>query len=158
MGVTAEEYLGQWDADRRFNLPETTAGTVRLDVAAHDCTDHWYLTVADQHVQVSRSADDADLVIRADRQVFDQMVSGELHPGAALLRHELTVQGDMRLLMVLRRIFAGPSGARHPRELGRAAVASRASGGRADADDPRRGVADASASGRGTADAREGRP
>ncbi|MDG4780274.1 SCP2 sterol-binding domain-containing protein [Micromonospora sp. WMMD961] len=125
MGVTAEEYLQQLDAGRRPDLPETTAGTLRLDVRGDGCTDHWFLTVSDQHVQVSRSADDADLVVRMDRWVFDRMVKGELHPGAAMLRNELTMQGDMRLLLVLRRIFAGPADARHPRELGRAALAAR---------------------------------
>ncbi|MGW3784275.1 SCP2 sterol-binding domain-containing protein [Micromonospora chokoriensis] len=125
MGATAEQYLQQLDDGRRPDLPETTVGTLRLDVRSDGCTDHWYLRVADQRVQVTRSADDADLVVRADRWVFDSMVSGELHPGAAMLRNELTMQGDMRLLLVLRRIFAGPAGARHPRELGRAALAGR---------------------------------
>ncbi|WFE49270.1 SCP2 sterol-binding domain-containing protein [Micromonospora sp. WMMD1155] len=126
MGATAEQYLRQLDAGRRPDLPETTAGTLRLDVRGDGFTDHWYLTVADQHVRVTRSADDADLVVRADRWVFDRMVNGELHPGAAMLRNELTMRGEMRLLLVLRRIFAGPADARHPRELGRAALAGRA--------------------------------
>ena len=75
---------------------------------------------------MARSANDAELVVRADRSVVDQMVNGELHPGAALLRNELSVQGNIQLLMLLRRIFPGPTGARHPRELGRAALARRA--------------------------------
>ncbi|MFI6780262.1 SCP2 sterol-binding domain-containing protein [Micromonospora sp. NPDC050276] len=125
MGATVDQYLQQLDAGRRPELPETTTGTVRLDVRSGGCTDHWYLTIADQHVGVSRSADDADLVIRADRAIFDRMARGELHPGGSLLRNELTVQGDMRLLMPLRRIFSGPTGARHPRELGRAALVGR---------------------------------
>ncbi|MFG2046786.1 SCP2 sterol-binding domain-containing protein [Micromonospora sp. NPDC048935] len=125
MGATAAQYLQQLDAGRRPDLPETTAGTLRLDVRGDGCTEHWYLTVRDQHVHVTRSADDADLVIRADHLVFDRMVRGELHPGAALLRNELTLQGNMHLLMVLRRIFAAPAHARHPRELGRAALARR---------------------------------
>jgi putative sterol carrier protein len=125
MGATTEQYLQQLDTGRRPDLPETTSGTVRLDVRSDGCTDHWYLTIADQHVRVTRSADDADLVVRADRSVFDRMVRGDLHPGAGLLRNALTVHGDMRLLMLLRRIFSGPSGARHPREVGRAALAGR---------------------------------
>ncbi|MET8090431.1 SCP2 sterol-binding domain-containing protein [Micromonospora sp. NPDC005220] len=128
MGATAEQYLQQLDTGRRSDLPETTAGTLRLDVRDNGSTDHWYLTISDQQVQVARSADEADLVVGADRWVFDRMVNGQLHPGVALLRNELTVQGNMQLLMLLRRIFKGPSGARHPRELGRAAMAARASG------------------------------
>ncbi|MEU8156495.1 SCP2 sterol-binding domain-containing protein [Micromonospora sp. NPDC048986] len=126
MGATAEQYLRQLDTGRRPDLPETTAGTLRLDVRDDGSTDHWYLTIADQRVRVARSADDAELVVRADRAVFDRMASGGLHPGAGLLRNELTVQGNMQLLMLLRRIFPGPDGARHPHELGRAALAGRA--------------------------------
>ncbi|MCG5473206.1 SCP2 sterol-binding domain-containing protein [Micromonospora sp. LAH09] len=128
MRTTAEQYLRQVDAGRRPDLPETTAGTLRLDVRGDGCTDHWYLTISDQRIHVTRAADDADLVVRADRSVVDQMVNGELHPGAALLRNELTVQGNIQLLMLLRRVFPGPAGARHPRELGRAALARRGRG------------------------------
>ncbi|MBM0203573.1 SCP2 sterol-binding domain-containing protein [Micromonospora sp. STR1s_5] len=148
MGATAEQYLRQLDTGRRPDLPETTAGTLRLDVRDDAGTDHWYLTIADQQVRVARSADDADLVVRADRWVFDLMVNGQLHPGAALLRNELTLQGNMQLLMLLRRIFAGPSGARHPRDLGQTAMAARASD---------RNTVAAQASGRSVTDAREQR-
>ncbi|MET8231522.1 SCP2 sterol-binding domain-containing protein [Micromonospora sp. NPDC005298] len=126
MGTTVARYLQQVDDGRRPNLPETTAGTLRLDVrGGGGCTEHWYLTVADQHVQVTRSAEVADLVVRADRAVFDRLANGSAHIAAALLRNDLTVRGDLRLLTLLRRIFPGPEGARHPRELGRAALAGR---------------------------------
>ena len=64
MGATAEQYLRQLDAGRRPDLPETTAGTLRLDVRDDGSTDHWYLTIADQQVRVARSTEDADLVVR----------------------------------------------------------------------------------------------
>ncbi|MEU7841955.1 SCP2 sterol-binding domain-containing protein [Micromonospora sp. NPDC049114] len=123
MDTTAARFLQDLDGSRRPDLAETTAGTLRLDMRGEGCTDHWYLTVADQHVRVTRSADDADLLVRADRAVFDQLASGQLHLAEALLRNELTVRGDMALLMLLRRIFPGPADARHPRALGRAALA-----------------------------------
>jgi putative sterol carrier protein len=125
MGATIAEHLRQLGAGRRTDLPDTTAGTMRLDAGEDGHTEHWYLTVADQHVRVTRSGDDAELVIRATPAVFDRLASGESHVATALLRNELTVQGNLRLLMLLRRIFPGPAGARHPRELGRAAIAGR---------------------------------
>ena len=76
MGTTAAQFLQHLDAGRRPDLPEATAGTLRLDMREDGCTDHWYLTVADQQVRVTRSADDADLVVRADRAVFDQLANG----------------------------------------------------------------------------------
>ncbi|MGK5739486.1 SCP2 sterol-binding domain-containing protein [Micromonospora sp. URMC 103] len=129
MGTTAADYLAALTPGRRPDLPEATAGTLRLDAREDGRTDHWYLTVADQQVEVSRSSEDADLVVRAPRAVFDRLANGGVHVSEALLRNDLTVQGNIRLLMLLRRIFPGPADARHPRALGRAATTGRAGAG-----------------------------
>ncbi|NJP34341.1 SCP2 sterol-binding domain-containing protein [Micromonospora thermarum] len=105
------------EEDIHPDLPETTAGTVRLDARADGRTEHWYLTIADQRVAVTRSTAEADLVVRADRAVLDRIAAGTLHPAAALGRNDLTVRGDIRLFMMLRRLFPGPPGARHPRDV-----------------------------------------
>ncbi|MFC3501645.1 SCP2 sterol-binding domain-containing protein [Micromonospora krabiensis] len=123
------DYLRKLGPGRRLDLPEATAGTVRLDAREDGHTEHWYLTIADQHVDVGRSSDDADLVVRADRAVFDDLAAGQLHVSAALLRNDLTVQGDIRLLMMLRRIFPGPPDARDPRTVGRAVLEGRVAPG-----------------------------
>ncbi|MEU5908175.1 SCP2 sterol-binding domain-containing protein [Micromonospora sp. NPDC047467] len=125
MATTAAQFLQRLDTRRRPDLPETTAGTLRLDIRSDGCTEHWYLTIADQHVRVTRSADDAELVVSASREIFDQLANGQMHLAVALLRNELKVRGNLALLMMLRRIFPGPAGARHPRELGQAALARR---------------------------------
>lgn len=126
MTTPAVEMIGRLESGRHPDLPETTAGTVRLDAREDGRTEHWYLTIAHQRIRVKRCADEADLVLRADRDVFDRIATGQLHPGAALGRNDLTVRGDIRLFMMLRRLFPGPPGARHPREV---AGASRAAAG-----------------------------
>ncbi|MEV1333274.1 SCP2 sterol-binding domain-containing protein [Micromonospora costi] len=128
MARSAAEYLTALEPGRRPELPDTTAGTLRLDARENGRTEHWYLTVADQHVQVSRSAEDADVVIRADRAVFDRLAAGDTHISSALLRNDVTVQGNLRLVPLLRRIFPGPAAARHPRELGRHGARRRTGG------------------------------
>ncbi|MEU4477530.1 SCP2 sterol-binding domain-containing protein [Micromonospora sp. NPDC023966] len=117
MSASAAEYLARQVAGPHPDLPETTAGTVRLDLRDGARTDHWYLTIDHQEVRVDRLADEAELVIGADREVFDRIASGRLNPAAALLRNDLTAQGNLRLLLTLRRLFPGPPGARHPREV-----------------------------------------
>ncbi|MEH0935781.1 SCP2 sterol-binding domain-containing protein [Micromonospora psammae] len=119
MASPVTEQLERLDPARRPDLPETTAGTLRLDLRDDGHTEHWYLTIHDQRVTVSRSAEEAELVVSADRSAFDRLATGQTHVAAALVRNEISVRGDMRLLMALRRIFPGPAGARHPRELGR---------------------------------------
>ncbi|SBT37456.1 SCP2 sterol-binding domain-containing protein [Micromonospora auratinigra] len=116
MGASAAEHLARRVAGRHPELPETTAGTLRLDLREEGRTEHWYLTIDRQDVGVSRSAEEAQLVVRADRDVFDRLAAGRLHLAAALLRNDLTVQGDIRLLMTLRRLFPGAPDARHPRD------------------------------------------
>ncbi|MEU5564263.1 SCP2 sterol-binding domain-containing protein [Micromonospora musae] len=128
MGTTAAEHLRTLTPERRPGLPDTMAGTLRLDAYQDGWTEHWYLTVVDQRIEVSRSADDADLVVRAHRSVFDRLAAGELRASAAMLRNDLTVQGDMRLFVVLRRVFPGPGDARHPREAARQLAAESATG------------------------------
>ncbi|MER7457858.1 SCP2 sterol-binding domain-containing protein [Micromonospora sp. NPDC126480] len=124
MMTPAAKLIERLESGRHPDLPETTAGTVRLDARSDGRTEHWYLTIADQRIRVRRCSDEADLVLRADRAVFDRIATGELHPAAALGRNDLTVQGDIRLFMILRRLFPGPPGARHPREVARASRAS----------------------------------
>ncbi|MFD0784034.1 SCP2 sterol-binding domain-containing protein [Micromonospora azadirachtae] len=129
MGTTAVEQLLALTPERRPGIPETLNGTLRLDAYENGSTQHWYLTVNDQHVQVSRSADHADLVLRAHRTVFDRLAAGELRAPAAMLRNDLTVEGDMRLFVVFRRLFSGQGDARHPREAARQ-LAADPTGGR----------------------------
>lgn len=117
MVTSAGRYLERSVAGRHPDLPETTSGTVRLDISEDGQTEHWYLTLDRQNVEVTRSVENADLVVRADRAVFDRLAAGESHIGSALLRNEVTVQGNLKLLMSLRRIFPGPASARHPRDL-----------------------------------------
>ncbi|MET8838205.1 SCP2 sterol-binding domain-containing protein [Micromonospora sp. NPDC004540] len=120
MSASAAEYLARQLPGRHPDLPENTAGTLRLDLRDGARTDHWYLTIDHQEVRVDRLAEEADLVVRADREVFDRIAAGRLNPAAALLRNDLTAQGNLRLLLTLRRLFPGPPEARHPREVARA--------------------------------------
>lgn len=119
-GLTSgTDYLAHRVAGRYTDLPETTAGTLRLDVVEDGRTDHWYLTVADQTVRVTRSGEEAELVVRLAPDVLEALTSGQVRIGAALLRNDLTVRGRLPLLMTLRRIFPGPPDARHPRTVAR---------------------------------------
>ncbi|KKK06870.1 SCP2 sterol-binding domain-containing protein [Micromonospora sp. HK10] len=119
MGDAAADYLNDRVAGRHPDLAEYIRGTLRLDLRDGGSTEHWHLTIDRQEVRVSRSFDVADLVIRADRGVFDRIAQGREHVAAALLRNDLTVEGNLELLMTLRRIFPGPADARHPRDVAR---------------------------------------
>ncbi|RGC67501.1 SCP-2 sterol transfer family protein [Micromonospora sp. MW-13] len=117
MTATAADYLSRCVAGRHGDLPETTSGTLRLDVRDGASTEHWYLTIRDQRVEVTRSGEPADLVVAGARAAFDALAAGRSHIASALLRNDVTAQGNLRLLMSLRRLFPGPPAAHHPRHL-----------------------------------------
>jgi len=68
----------------------------------------WFVSVSDGKIAVSRANGDADCVVRTSRELFDGIASGEVNAMAALLRDELTAEGDLELLMLVQRLFPGP--------------------------------------------------
>ncbi|MFU8873819.1 SCP2 sterol-binding domain-containing protein [Micromonospora sp. SL4-19] len=131
MGGSITEHLIEQVAGRHPEIPENTAGTVRLDLHDGGSTEHWYLTIDHQDVRVARAAGDADMVVHVDREVFERIATGSPRLVSALLRNDITVQGDVRLLLTLRRLFPGPPGAQDPRGAGRGAGRTPAPGAEA---------------------------
>lgn len=56
-------------------------------------------------------------MISTQLQFFDKVTRGEANPIAALLRNEITVQGNLLLFHYFQRLLPGPPGAHDPREL-----------------------------------------
>ena len=71
-------------------------------------TRRWLVTVAGGDIAVTTGATDADCVVRADTAVFDKVVSGRVNAVAAVLRGDLEVEGDWRLLVRMQRLFPSP--------------------------------------------------
>lgn len=85
-----------------------TTGTVRFDLVDGDQVAHRLVSVHKGAIDVTSSADDADAVLRVDASVFERFVTGEANTMAAALRGELSVEGDMGLVLLLQRLFPGP--------------------------------------------------
>jgi putative sterol carrier protein len=94
---------------------------VRFDLARGEDVDHWLVAVSGGKATASHANASADCAVQADNDLFDGIARGEVNAMAALLRGELTVEGDLELLMRLQRLFPGP-----PRGSG---AASRSAGG-----------------------------
>lgn len=90
-------------------------GSARFDVVAGNRTERWLLSIEKGNVRVSRGDAAADSVLRADKASFDRMVVGELNLMAAVLRGEVAVEGDPRLVVRLQRLFPRPQGGRTQR-------------------------------------------
>jgi putative sterol carrier protein len=90
-------------------LHEAT-GSVRFDLVRGEEIDHWLVAMSVGEVTVSRANVGADCVVRTDKALFDGIASGKVNAMAALLRGELSAEGDLELLLRLQRLFPGPPG------------------------------------------------
>ena len=96
-------------------LLEKAKGSARFDVVDGKRTERWLLTIDRGDLRVSRKNAAADCVLRVDRPTFERAVSGKLNLMAAVLRGEVAVGGDPRLLVLLQRLFPRPSRRRRSR-------------------------------------------
>jgi hypothetical protein len=96
-------------------------GSARFDVVGGRRIERWLVTIDEGKIGVSHSNAAADSVLRADKASLDRVVAGELNFMAAVLRGEVTVQGDPRLLVLLQRLFPRPSDRRPQRRPSRSA-------------------------------------
>jgi putative sterol carrier protein len=103
-----ERFFAELEAREHEPLLRKATGTTRIEVVDGRRTRHWLVAVdkGDIAVQASRGA--ANCVLRADKAVFDRIVSGRLNAVAAVLRGDIAVEGDWRLLVRMQRLFPGP--------------------------------------------------
>jgi SCP-2 sterol transfer family len=81
------------------------AGTIRFELDRDQPAEHWLLRVDQGTIQVTREDAPADLTVKADRAAFNRIVSGGGGARdilAAYVRQAIMVEGDPRMLYVLR--------------------------------------------------------
>ncbi|MFE9692425.1 SCP2 sterol-binding domain-containing protein [Micromonospora sp. NPDC005806] len=110
-----EEFFAQLGRRRHEPLLAKASGTVRFEIAQGLCTEHWYVRVDRGDLTVSRENIEADAVVRASRELFDRVASGEEYILAALLRGEVSAEGRLPLLVLFERLLPGPEAARGQR-------------------------------------------
>jgi putative sterol carrier protein len=80
-------------------------GSVRVEVTKGRTTEQWLVEYDDGEITVSRRNRAADTTVRADRQLFDRIATGEMNAMAALLRGAVSAEGDLNVLVVFQRLF-----------------------------------------------------
>ena len=98
-------------------------GTTRFEIVDGKKVSRWFVTVDRGDLSVSRRHEaEADCVIRVDRALFEKIASGKVNAVAAVLRGDLAIEGDWRLLVWMQRLFPGPQ---RPRRTATAGYARR---------------------------------
>jgi putative sterol carrier protein len=80
---------------------------MRIDVV-DGRTRRWLIEIDKGNLSVTRGGGEADCVARVRKDVFDRIASGRMNAVAAVLRGELEIDGDWRLLVRMQRLFPGP--------------------------------------------------
>jgi putative sterol carrier protein len=101
-------------------LSSRVKATVRFDLErVGDGCDHWLVAIDEGTVRVSSEDRPADCTIRADKELFDRIVTGEVDMTTAVLRNQVRVEGDLMLMVVFLSLLPDRPGARDPREFAR---------------------------------------
>jgi predicted lipid carrier protein YhbT len=90
-------------------LLRKASGSTRFEVVDGKRTRRWVVTVDKGRIGVSRQAGAfPDCVFRVDKTLFDRIASGKENAVAAVLRGDVAIEGDWRLLVWMQRLFPGP--------------------------------------------------
>ncbi|MBL6277379.1 SCP2 sterol-binding domain-containing protein [Micromonospora fiedleri] len=98
------------DLDRQGYEPllAKLSGTLRFDLHEGPQTMHWLVRIDRGQIRVAREDMEADAVVGTSPGLFEDLVTGRENGLAALLRGDMTITGDARLIVQLDRIFPGP--------------------------------------------------
>jgi putative sterol carrier protein len=88
------------------------SGTIRFDLRDGKSVETWFLQFDKGDVKVSRRKAKADCVAAMDREFCDALVTGKVNGFAAALRGDISVEGEVALLLEFQRLFPGPPGVR----------------------------------------------
>jgi putative sterol carrier protein len=105
-----EEFFARLSERGHVPMFESTTATVRVELANGDGGRHWLVAINQGDVKVSHGDEAADLTIRCDRAVFDELAAGRLNPMAAFLRGAIEGEGDPSVLVRFQRLFPAPTG------------------------------------------------
>lgn len=85
-----------------------TTGTLRFDLTNGKRTERWLVSIEEGDIKVSHANRAADCVVRARRNVFDAIATGEANAMAAILRGTLSLEGKTLLAVLFQRLFPDP--------------------------------------------------
>jgi putative sterol carrier protein len=115
MTTASHEFFEQLD-DRGYEpLLAKTTGTLCVELVHGEQSDKYYITISKGAVSVSREDADVHCHVCCPMALFEQVVQGEVNAMAAVLRGDMTVDGDPGILLLFQRLLPGPPNSSHPR-------------------------------------------
>jgi putative sterol carrier protein len=98
--------------ERRGHEPllRKATGVIRFEIVDNGRSERWIVAIDHGDIEVSHRNVAGDCKVRATRELFEQIASGEVNATVAMLRGAIQAEGDWRLLVLAQRLF------RHPEE------------------------------------------
>lgn len=121
MSEPTADFFDRLGRDEAELVPRKYRGSLRFDVRRGSATERWVLIFDEGRVRVLREDQEADCIVRTDKELFDRLTQGRDGIYATMLRNRISVEGDLTLLTPLRELLPGPPQAHHPRRRGQRA-------------------------------------
>jgi putative sterol carrier protein len=104
------------ELERRGHEPllEKAKGSLRIELTDGKKAERWLVVFDRGDISVSRDSTKADCSLTADRALFAQIVRGRANAVTAILRGEVSAEGELELLFLLQRVFPTSSPPRKP--------------------------------------------
>ncbi|MEH0842646.1 SCP2 sterol-binding domain-containing protein [Micromonospora sp. CPCC 205711] len=125
MNEATEEFFASLPARAPAVLHGPVSGTIQIDLASGNRTEHWLVQLSPGEIVVNRARGPADAIWNSSAHLFERLVTGRAQGISAVLRNETTFSGNVALFLAFRRFFPDPPGARDPREVAREQVGRR---------------------------------
>jgi len=95
-------------------LLRSVSAVARFDLVSGKTTERWLLTIQKGNLSVSHRNVRADAVIRLSRDLFEAVASGRTTLLPAMLRGEVVLEGDYRLMILIRKLLRTRLAVRRP--------------------------------------------
>ncbi|GHJ46860.1 hypothetical protein Cs7R123_42020 [Catellatospora sp. TT07R-123] len=106
--TATEEFFAALGRRGHEPLLRRTRGTIRFDIGPAARPQRWLVTLDRGDIAVSRRGGKADCVVQADADSFEKIITGRDNGMAAYLRGVVIATGQLELLQLFQRMFAGP--------------------------------------------------
>lgn len=95
-------------------LVAQVSGTIMLELTDSRPDDHWLIRMDRGNITVANRPGSADVVVRMSKALFTSAVLGRSNLWTAVMRNDVSVEGDLHLLMIFQRLMPGPPNGANP--------------------------------------------
>lgn len=115
MGERLDQFFTGLEESARGRLPANRTGVVRFDfVGDQGRTTTWFVSFGNARVIVDQVGREADCVVEMHPETFERLLAGTEHTVSVLFRGVVSVEGDLSLFLLFRRLLPLPAHSGNP--------------------------------------------